>query len=443
MLNKIIDLPKMTLVIGLCLAAGNFPVFGQDNQDDSKTAPTNDQPEYLYAVQPEGKTLKKNMMRIRLPYRTASGNTGFDSKGKKTEPPVKVRASGGAVVIEYGLSDDISLQFLNDYVGNQEVSFDKSRFLGSAAYNDASKGVFASKFSALGNDVGPENLSGKLQGAIAAALVQNGACGTDNIATCAGQIAAGMKAPVDLPDSATSLTGLNIRKGDTLKDVIDGYSLAVNQQIEDGIMEAADDQASHTGARGMGDTTIGALYEVYSSRPLFFSVGMGVRFPTGKYKNLNGSELPTGRGLTEIGLRTNLDLQPFDALMLSWQNQSETMLTKGIKKIGSDSYDVKRIGVRNVGFFYLKPSLVPLHQSLNVLAPRLGLTYDHDSAEKIGDYAPPRSHVHSIYYALAFDLTRYSLPMQFDIEHTQPFEGRNKSVVTTANTYTLKLFYIF
>lgn len=440
----------MALLIATLSQFVSAAVHAQDDETvpaPAETAPatglTNDQPEYLYAVQPEGKTLKKRMMRVRFPYRTATGDSGFDNKGKKTEPPVKVRASGGAVVIEYGLSDDISLQFLNDYVGNQEVSFDRSRFLGSAAYNDASKGVYASKFAALGSDVGPENLSGKLQGAIAAALVQNGACGTTDVATCAGQIAAGMQAPVDLPDSATSLTGLNIKKGDTLKDVIDGYSLAVNQQIEDGILDAADEQASHTGARGMGDTTIGALYEVYSARPLFFSVGMGVRFPTGKYKNLNGSELPTGRGLTEIGLRTNLDVQPFSALMLSWQNQSETMLAKGTKKVGNESYDVKRVGVRNVGFFYLKTSLVPLHQSLNVLAPRIGMTYDHDSAEKIGAYTPERSYVHNAYYALAFDLTRYSLPMQFDIEHTQPFEGRNKAVATSANTYTLKLFYIF
>lgn len=399
--------------------------------------------EYLYAAQPEGKTLAKGMLRVRLPYKMSTGDTGFDDKGKKTHPPVKVKAAGGALVAEYGLSDRVSLQFMTEYVGSQEVSFDKGRFLGSADYRAASQGVYADKFSALGTDVDADNLSTKLQGAIANALVQNGACGTTDVATCFGQIQAGMKAPVDLPASATNLTGLDIKQGDTLNVVIGGYAAAVNQQIEDGILDAAEQQASRRGATGMGDTTVGALVEVLHEGPLFLSVGLGMRFPTGKYKSLGGNELQTGRGLTEVGLRTNVDVLPVNWLMLSWQNQAEVMAVKGKKEVGTETYDVERVGARNVGFFYLKPSLVPLHHSLNVLAPRLGVTYDHDSAEKIDGKAPERGYVHNSYVGMGFDLTRYALPFQFDVEHQRPLEGRNKTVALTSTLYTLKGFYIF
>ena len=394
---------------------------------------------YLYATQPEGQALSEKMLRLRLPYGMQTGNFGYDGDGKKVANGFNAKAAGGAFVLEYGLTNRISLQFLMRYISSMEVTVDASTFKKSDLYKATRDEVYTSKFGA---GVTPENLSAVLTQKIAGALVEQGACGTVVIASCVNNINGGMTAPAALPASATGLPS-DIPAGAPLKGALAQQASAINSAVESQILAGAK-SAEKKGATGLGDTEIGVLYEVLAQKPVFFSVAGGLRLPTGKFTDISANEIPTSRGVYEFGLRTNLDLLPVDWFMISWQNQAEAMVMKGKEKVGGKTEDAKRKGVRQVGFVYLKPSLVPLSRSLNVLAPRVGFTYDHDSALYVGDQAvPPRSYQHNWLVGMGFDLTRLNVPLQLDLDYTQPFDGKNVAVATGGLLATLKAYYVF
>lgn len=60
----------------------------------------------------EGKTLPAGVVRARLPLRFISGSSGFDAKGNKSDLGLEARAVGSGLVLEYGVTDDLSVQLL-------------------------------------------------------------------------------------------------------------------------------------------------------------------------------------------------------------------------------------------------------------------------------------------------------------------------------------------
>jgi hypothetical protein len=447
-----------------CVAAA--PALAQSMESLQQPPPTTSN-EYLYATQPEGKTLSEGMLRVRLPYKTYDAKTGYDEDGKKVDQPVHLRAAGGAFVAEYGLNSRVSLQMRVDYYTKQQIEFDTADFKNSAVYRQTYDDLYAANlpeaqaqaYGALSQQlhqtVTAETLTPTIKSGVARGLAGKGACGTTSEADCAARIEAGLAAPIELNEANTGLPGLKIPAGTPLKAALEAYSAGVKTQVEkqaaDGLAAKLEDEIAagakskyqKDGAVGLGDTTLGVLYEVLSTAPAYLSLGGGVRFPTGKCASLGFAELPTSRCVTEAGLRSNVDLLPVDWFMLSWQNQAEAMVVKGKMDNGDKKVDVKRKGVRNVGFVYLKPSLVPISRALNVLAPRIGATYDYDSGKVVDGKAAPRSNQENMLYGIGIDLTRFGLPFQFDYEHEEPFRGRDVALASKTNFYSLKAYYIF
>jgi hypothetical protein len=226
------------------------------------------------------------------------------------------------------------------------------------------------------------------------------------------------------------------------KNYVSAVSSASDQQISSGIAA----KAESTGGRGLGDTTIGVLYEAYHVDPVYFSIGGGVRLPTGN-RNLSGTEMATTRAAYEAGVRTNLDLLPLDVVMLSWQNQSEVGILGTKHKVGDIDVSTKRVGVRNVGFFYVKPSLGAVADSLDGIKTQFGFSYDYDSALRTTmndvETTDARSQQVWMYAGVGYSLLNAGIPAQFDVEYEKPYMGKNLTASYSKLTATVKAFAKF
>lgn len=393
-----------------------------------------------FATISEGKTLPEKVLRARFVYGTVNGNgSAFDKDGKKQSSVVDVKAAGGAIVAEYGLSDKISLQFQQDYTAAYEVTANTS----SSAYGDVKSAAFA---SVTGGAKNATELSQGLAAKLAnSADFRAGFCGGADETTCLQSILAGTtKNTTGAEFTTKSIPGLKVPNGATFKAELDGYANVKDQQISDAISNAVKKE----GGKGLGDTTIGFLYSAYATEAFDASIGAGIRYPSGNRDRSLG-EQKVGRGLTETGVRVNLDYLPVSIVRLSYQNISEVMLASGKYKLGGSNVTVKRNGVRNRGFFIVKPSLAAITPSLAFVAPKLGLSYDADSEEvlKIGDAEEAsqgaRGYQANWYGGIAASFFEFGVPLQFEVEYQKAAMGKNIAAATDALTLQLKGFYKF
>jgi hypothetical protein len=385
-----------------------------------------------FATIPEGKTLPEGVVRTRLGYGSVTGNGyKYDEDGAKKSSVVDVKATGGAVVVEYGLSPKWSLQFQQDFVGSYEVSTNKS----GEGYQALKGDLYAA------NTGGARNSAEFVQG-VAAKLAAVGVCGANvTAAACTAAILAGS---VNAPQNIAVSSSLTIPSGANIKTVLDTVAAQTDAAIEAGI----DNSAKRSGGKGMADTTIGALYEIMDEGPLAISLGGGVRYPTGN-RNRGLNEAKTGRGLTEIGIRVNVDYLVSDAARVSWQNASESMLASGKYKEEGTDVTISRSGVRNHGFLVFKPSLASLSEGLKTVGPKLGLAYDYDSEERIKvgalEEIPVTSKASEIKWLLGATATMfdYGLPLQLELEYQKSHMGKNVIAATDNFVAQLKGFYKF
>jgi hypothetical protein len=148
-----------------------------------------------------------------------------------------------------------------------------------------------------------------------------------------------------------------------------------------------------------------------------------------------------------VGARINVDVLPVDWFMVSWQNQSEVGLLGASRKQDGVSVDMKRDGVRNVGFVYLKPSLEAMMPGLESLRASVGITYDFDSAQKLTsegvEITSDRTSTVWNYASLGYSFLGMGLPLQLDLEHEIPNQGKNATIAPTKTTVTAKAFARF
>ena len=62
-----------------------------------------------------------------------------------------------------------------------------------------------------------------------------------------------------------------------------------------------------SGETGLGDITLGGLYNFYDEGDISMSFGGGLRIPTGKFENVPSGKRGTGGGIMDLGLRFNFD----------------------------------------------------------------------------------------------------------------------------------------
>lgn len=411
----------------LCL---NAQAIAQENVSTKKLS---------YALLPEGKTLPTGVARFRLPYQVATGSESYDKDGKKSDSIVKFSAAGGAFVAEYGLTDKVSLQWRTDFARSQKTEVNKS----SKAYSDAKGAAYKSNTAALAATGVTITDESSLAGAIATVFIAGCKATPPNTQeSCTAAYQSGAL-------NSASAVALNLANtfgpgSSTVsaKDYATRAAAGTEAKISSGIATIAESKAGS----GMGDTTLGVLYEAYDSGAVFVALAGGVRLPTGN-RDLASNELDSTRGAWEVGGRINVDMLPLDWFMVSWQNQSEVGVAGTTRKKGGVTIDTKRDGVRNVGFVYLKPSLEALVPGLESLRASVGVTYDFDSAEQttIGgvESTAPRSEMIWNYASLGYSFLASEVPLQFDVEYEMPNRGKNAPIAATKTTYTAKAFARF
>lgn len=428
----------MTKVLLLCLALVPGFASAQDAPAVAAAAPVEAQTgpatAPYYTAGGEGKTLPENVMRFRLPFKFLRGDKAYDEDGKAVDLPVDVSVNAGAIVLEYGLSDRLSLQLKTNFFMSQKVTAKSDSDIKAT---DAYKDNYA---AALLNPEVEATKVGTVE-KVAQAFADAGKC--PSLTACRTLINGGLKATDD-----TDLgSGLVVPTGVAFKDAI---SAAVEDGVSKKVVTGVKDAAERDGKSGIGDTDIGALYSVLTKEesPIAFSVGGGLRIPTGTML-VDADQIPTGRGTTDLGLRFNLDYPPVPGLMFSWQNQTEVMLMKGKTKETDENLkrvtvDIERTGLRNVGFLKMAFGLGMINESVAPLGLYSSYNYDFDAKTKIDgtevSSKAPRSY--TVTFGTTLDGLALRLPVQLELEYEMSVGGRNATALNAMGT-TLKAFYRF
>ena len=240
-------------------------------------------------------TLPPKIFRARLPLRLITGSYGFDGAGNKSDLGFKTKVVASALVLEYGVTRDTTLQMLAPYIIENNVRINSNKFRKTKIYQE--------KYNEFAD-------------AVADLLQDRGICANEQ--QCLDLVASGYSLPQD--EEVTLPTGekLVAKAGVPLRDYAD--SLVVG-----GAAPAA-------GGTGWGDLQIGALTRLYSTSDMGFAVGYGIRLPTGDFKDVPSGLRATGSGVVDAGLRVNWDYRLVDNLWFNFQNQSEIALTEGRKR---------------------------------------------------------------------------------------------------------------
>jgi hypothetical protein len=391
------------------------------------------------SVGPEGKTLPARVLRVRAPLRFANATHGYDADGKKVERGVELNVVGTAFVAEYGITDELSLQFLAPFVLSNELGMNAGEFRRTSTYKTKYDEFVAT--------------AAKL-------LEDTGVCTSPR--ACESLIQSGYALPYARTITLPTGEKLNVRAGQPVREVAD--SIVLNGA------------KPHAGETGLGDVELGALYAVLNERgpftgsPIFLSLGGGLRFPTGSFKDVPVGKRSTGRGTLDLGLRSNLDYTPVRGFFLSWQNQAEFMLAKGKKRKGSildssalneaddttadavdsgsdgkgNELDFERRGVRNIGFLKAALALGTLSDVVESISVNTQFKYDYDAKEYLGDVAQGDARRQYGWQAGAsWDGLAYRLPLQLDVDYEIPVGGENVSLAANILSVTLKGYYRF
>lgn len=369
-------------------------------------------------VVPEGKTLPKSVYRFRLPFKFANGSSGYDGSGRKKESGFKASASGFAAVMEYGLSDRLSLQLVVPYVLSNQLKRNDNAFLNR---DDVIALVQGSRQ--------------KLTAGIAAQLLAAGACPTLETCTKAiesGAAKAAADTPIPLPNGTTATIPAGVAFRDGIESIVTSGALA------------SDAANPESGATGLGDIELGFQYAVLTRGSVLVSTGAGLRLPTGAFTDVSARQRNTGRGTTDLGIRVNADMPLGEIAMVSFQNQSETMISGGKKKRDSgESVTFKRIGFRQVGFLKGTVNLSAINASMRPANIFTGLSYDNDNEERYDNIASPKQESSGWFVGSSLSGLEHNIPASVDVEYKIPLTGKNVPIATTVFSTTAKIYWRF
>jgi hypothetical protein len=444
-------------VFGACLALATVPLassaLGQEeptkesdpdptqNISEGLSKDSQNEEEKRYPLYGEGKTLPANVMRVRFPFRYSSGDFGYDKDGKKQEQGLTVQSTASALVVEYGVTDDISASITVPYVLNNRLSLDGKKFRNSERY---------------------QLEYAKLRKSLASKLAESGSL-CASLAACESSIDSGvLSLPQDFVVNLPSGETATLAAGVPLKSAIDSIILNAVKPAE--------------GQNGLGDVELGILYSVFNKRspllevPVYFALAGGFRIPTGKFKDVPTGQLPTGRGVPEWAFRTDFDYNPHPSLMFSYQHKATMAVAKGKKKKSSvlegskvnkadpttavaiangsngkpNEQTYERKGFRNEVLAKLAFAPGYFVEEANLFAPFASYKYNLDSQERLdGVAALGRPLTQSYSFGVLVDGLMYKFPAQAELEYEVPFSGKNRSLVTTSSAITLRGYLKF
>lgn len=258
-----------------------------------------------YAVLPTGKTLPQGIFRADVPVAYSFASSGFDAAGNQGNYGLSFKRWMSGFILQYGLSNSVSVAVGVPFVISSLATMDGQTFTSNEVYN---------------------RYYNRFVSELAQSLAAGGACGS-TISSCTNYIN-------NQNGKMPSATTITLPTGElyTLNS-----TTPIKNQIQDLITAAS---APSDGASGVGDIQLGILWNVISEEsplrhvPLYFSIGGGLRLPTGKFnlpsamRSTGGDgTLISGGGTYDAILRWNLDYIATPGVILSWQHQMEYSLS--------------------------------------------------------------------------------------------------------------------
>ena len=361
---------------------------------------------------PESAALPESVLRFRAIYAGATSTSSYDSNANKVEDGLKITANQSVAVLEYGITDRISAQLLVPYsLGGKVTVDDKDKFTAKVVEPQVEA-------------VGGATINGGvalLKQAIAAG--QAGSLGQLYNAGAAGN------APVaiDLAAVNAAFKGVTIPQGANVKDFVDNkLRTALFNNAVAANYDAAKKTAEDTKFQeGLGDVQLGAKYALstvsapwFDGVPLYTSIGAGVRFNTGKFKEAaKDGKQAAGRGTTDLGIRVNADYEPLNGVQLQLENQTELMLAKGKTYSGGKEVDYERDGMRQNGFSKLVVAPGTWIPAADFLMLNARYNWDNDAATKRdGKQLSSVKVGRSAQVGVGFDGLKLKLPVQLDYD---------------------------
>jgi len=263
-----------------------------------------------FAALPTGKTLPKGFFRVDIPTAYTFGENGFSSSAKRIKNGFWIDRWMTGFLFQYGISDTVSIGIGVPIVLSNKMGLDGNEFAENSEfykkYYDKSI-LDSATFLADKNNC-------------------NGARTTND---CINEINNGLK--------LSAGSNMILPTGEIYRIQPD---IPVKDQVRDLIINSTIPENGNT---GLGDFQVGLLWnplnEVtgWGNVPLFFSIGGGLRFPTGKFDipmafrqtGGDGTLLLPGGTLDGI-IRWNLDYEATPGFFLSWENQMEYSFTKPV-----------------------------------------------------------------------------------------------------------------
>jgi hypothetical protein len=371
---------------------------------------------------PEGQTLPENLWRFRSVHKFYEGSKGYDKDGHSYSSGFSGEGHGSGWVLEYGLTDKVSLQVLVPYYYRQSVVLDGENFRETDLYQSEYQ---------------------KAMDLVTGKLVEKGLC--PNKGACEGLVKSGFRLPqgqtITVPHSGEQLV---ISSEEEIQVFIDRF-----------ILNGA--APSGNGKVGLGDVETGILWNVFRSPQWSFSMGMGLRWPTGSFKDVPQGYRPTGGGIYELGTRLNLDYELCSGLWLSYQDQLEIPLNTAERKRSSDaSPDSFLPEDTTTPILYKKKSptreaFLKVNYGLGVLSSYLepygvfgSYIYKKDGTMEIDGHVKRKAQsLHWGTFGAYVDGRNYGVPFGFDIERRIPLGGRNALVAPDITVLSLKMYAKF
>ena len=390
---------------------------------------------------PESAALPESVLRFRAIYAGATSTSSYDSNANKVENGLKISANQSVAVLEYGVTDRISAQLLVPYsLGGKVTVDDKDKFTSQ---------IFKPKVEAT-------VAAGVAKFKAALPALETGAAGA-SAAAFALAYKAGASLPIeaDLGNFDAAFTGVKIPANTNIKTFVDSKlapALITGALASSAQYDAAKKIAEDTKFQeGLGDVQLGAKYALstvsapwFDGVPLYTSIGAGVRFNTGKFKEAaKDGKQAAGRGTTDLGIRVNADYEPLNGVQLQLENQTELMLAKGKTYSDSKEVDFERDGMRQNGYSKLVVAPGTWIPAADFLMLNARYNWDNDAATKRdGKQLSSVKIGRSAQVGVGFDGLKLKLPVQLDYDYVLPAKSRNATAFG-ANVVTLKLFYKF
>lgn len=400
---------------------------------------------------PESAVLPESVLRFRAIYAGATSTSSYDSNANKVENGLKISANQSVAVAEYGITDRIAAQLLVPYsLGGKVTVDDKDKFT-AKVIRPGFEAEYGTSTTTAAATVKALVAGGQIPGLSAAyAANQNAPDAGVDLEAIAKLIAAANPAAAALP---VLFAGVKIPAGANVKDFIDNkLRSAVADTRVAGAYAAAEKKAEDTKFQeGLGDVQLGAKYALstvsapwFDGVPLYTSIGAGVRFNTGKFKEAaKDGKQAAGRGTTDLGIRVNADYEPLNGVQLQLENQTELMLAKGKTYSGGKEVDYERDGMRQNGFSKLVVAPGTWIPAADFLMLNARYNWDNDAETKTDGKQTSSVKVgRSAQVGVGFDGLKLKLPVQLDYDYVLPAKSRNATAFG-ANVVTLKLFYKF